>query len=81
MTETNAAQRPGFFDRLVRFLAVAYPVALLGLILAFRLVGERYWATTIGLYLPRIGYGLPLPVVALLVFWRLPRRWPIWMPG
>jgi endonuclease/exonuclease/phosphatase (EEP) superfamily protein YafD len=73
--DTRAAQRPGLFDRLVRFLAIAYPVTLLALILAFRFVGERFWATTIGLYLPRIGFALPLPVVALLVLWRLPRRW------
>ncbi len=75
MTETDAAPRPGVFDRLVRLLAMAYPVALLAVILAFRLIGERFWATTIGLYLPRIGFALPLPVVALLVLWRLPRRW------
>jgi endonuclease/exonuclease/phosphatase (EEP) superfamily protein YafD len=75
LTDTQAAQRPGLLDRLVRFLAIAYPVTLFVLILAFRFIGERFWATTIGLYLPRIGFALPLPVVTLLVLWRLPRRW------
>jgi endonuclease/exonuclease/phosphatase (EEP) superfamily protein YafD len=75
VTETEVGPRPGIFDRLVKFLAIAYPIALLGIIVAFRLVGERFWATTIGLYLPRVGFALPLPVVTLLVLWRLPRRW------
>lgn len=42
---------------------------------ALRWIGERWWVTSIALYLPRIGFGLPLPVVTLLVVWRLPRRW------
>jgi endonuclease/exonuclease/phosphatase (EEP) superfamily protein YafD len=68
-------QRPGTFDRLVQFLAIAYPVTLLALVLVFRLGAERFWATTIGLYLPRVGFALPLPVLALVVAWRLPWRW------
>jgi len=63
------------FDRLVRFLAIAYPVTLLALVIVFRLAAERFWATTIGLYLPRVGFALPLPFLALLVAWRLPWRW------
>jgi len=43
--------------------AVAYPLALLAIILAFRFVGERWWVTLTALYLPRIGFGLPLPFV------------------
>jgi len=50
--------------------AVAYPVALVAVILAFRLVGERWWVTLTALYLPRIGFALPLPfVLAAACFW------------
>ena len=66
----------GWMRRLVLVLAVGYPVALLGVILAFRLIGERWWATTVALYLPRIGFGLPLPfVVVAILFARLGWRW------
>lgn len=49
--------------------AVAYPLALLLVVAAFRWVGERWSLATIGLYLPRAGFALPLPllVVALLI--------------
>jgi len=52
-----------------RFLALAYLVALVLVLVAMRYVGERHWLTTIALYLPRVGYALPLPFVvgALLV--------------
>ncbi|HEX3697889.1 MAG TPA: endonuclease/exonuclease/phosphatase family protein [Polyangia bacterium] len=49
----------------IRALAVAYPLALLVVVAAFRLVGERWWATTVALYLPRLGFALPGPVLAL----------------
>jgi vancomycin resistance protein VanJ len=60
----------------VRFTALAYPLALLLIVVAFRLVGERWWGTTVALYLPRLGFALPLPfiVLALLLsrsFWWL----------
>jgi len=49
--------------------AVSYLVALLALVAALRLVGERWWVTTIALYLPRMAFALPLPLlsVALLL--------------
>jgi vancomycin resistance protein VanJ len=65
-------------DRLVQVLAVGYTLSLLATIAALRLIGEHWWVTSVALYLPRIGFALPLPVVALLVLWRLPRRWLIW---
>jgi vancomycin resistance protein VanJ len=50
--------------------SLAYPLALAGVILAFRYVGEQWWVTAVGLYLPRIGFALPFPfVVAALVWW------------
>jgi vancomycin resistance protein VanJ len=60
----------------VRFTALAYPLALLLIVIGFRLVGERWWGTTVALYLPRLGFALPLPfiVLALLLsrsFWWL----------
>ncbi|MGD0676164.1 MAG: endonuclease/exonuclease/phosphatase family protein [Polyangiaceae bacterium] len=51
--------------RAVGWLAVLYPAALLSIVLAFRVAGERWWITGIILYLPRLAFGLPLP---LLVF-------------
>jgi endonuclease/exonuclease/phosphatase family metal-dependent hydrolase len=54
---------------IVTVSAVVYPLALLAVVAALRLIGERWWVTTIALYLPRIGFALPLPLVvsALLV--------------
>ena len=72
----NVAPAPGRRDRFaalarssVTLAAVAYPLALLAVAAALRLIGERWWVTTIALYLPRIGFALPLPllVVALLI--------------
>ena len=40
---------------------------MLAIILLLRLVGERSWVVTILLYLPRLGFALPLPFVALLL--------------
>jgi endonuclease/exonuclease/phosphatase (EEP) superfamily protein YafD len=58
----------------VRALALAYPLALLTAIAAFRLVGERWWLTTLALYLPRAAFALPLPVlIVVLAVARAPR--------
>lgn len=46
-------------------LGIAYPLALLAVVLAFRFIGERWWVTTVALYLPRLGFALPLPFVVL----------------
>ncbi len=58
---------------LVRLSAVAYLLALLAIVAAFRLIGERWWVTTIALYLPRIGWALPLPLLVLALL--LTRSW------
>jgi endonuclease/exonuclease/phosphatase family metal-dependent hydrolase len=55
-------------------LAVSYVVGLVVAILLLRFGGERFLVTTVALYLPRIGFLVPLPfaTIALLVFG--PRR-------
>ena len=68
-----ASRRRDRFAALVRsavnLSAVVYLLALLAVVAALRLIGERWWVTTIALYLPRIGFALPLPllIVALLI--------------
>jgi endonuclease/exonuclease/phosphatase family metal-dependent hydrolase len=54
---------------IVNLSAIVYLLALLAVVAALRLIGERWWVTTIALYLPRIGFALPLPIliVALLL--------------
>lgn len=54
----------------LRASAVAYPLALAAVTVALATVGERWWPTTVGLYVPRVLFGLPLPllVLALLVW-------------
>jgi endonuclease/exonuclease/phosphatase (EEP) superfamily protein YafD len=51
--------------RLVRGVAIAYPVALLAIWVLLRWFGEAWWASTAGLYLPYALFGLPLPFVVL----------------
>lgn len=69
-------ERPvGLGGKVLRVLAVGYPVALLAIILALRFIGERWWVTTVALYLPRLGFGLPLPFLVLALAWFGPRRW------
>jgi endonuclease/exonuclease/phosphatase family metal-dependent hydrolase len=55
-------------------LAAGYLAGLLAAVAALRLGGERTWITTILLYLPRFGFALPLPVVALALLVCGPRR-------
>jgi vancomycin resistance protein VanJ len=60
--------------RLIASAAIAYPVVLVTVIAALRFVGERWWFTGATLYLPRIGFALPLPfVVAALLICRMHR--------
>jgi endonuclease/exonuclease/phosphatase (EEP) superfamily protein YafD len=56
-------------------LAVAYPVALLGVLATLRGIGERAPLVTLALYLPRAGFGLPLPFLTLALLFVRPRRW------
>jgi vancomycin resistance protein VanJ len=58
-------ERRSLWHRLLTWIALGYPVALVGVIAVLRLVGERWWPVAVVLYLPRIGFGLPLPLVVL----------------
>jgi len=49
----------------VLLLGVAYPIALLVVALALRFAGERWWVTGVTLYLPRLGFAAPLPLLVL----------------
>jgi endonuclease/exonuclease/phosphatase (EEP) superfamily protein YafD len=57
--------RVGFLGWLLRLLAIGYPVALFFICLAFLFIGERWWPLAVILYLPRLGFALPLPVIVL----------------
>jgi endonuclease/exonuclease/phosphatase (EEP) superfamily protein YafD len=66
--------KAGRFGRLVRLLtlilAVGYPLALVGVTIALRFVGERWWVTLVAMYLPRAGWALPLPlVIGAIMVW------------
>lgn len=67
-------RRAGFLERLLVWGSVAYPIALLLIAIGLRAVGERWWVTAVGLYLPRLGFALPLPVLTVLLLWRGRRR-------
>ncbi|HEX6764592.1 MAG TPA: endonuclease/exonuclease/phosphatase family protein [Polyangiaceae bacterium] len=66
------AALPGLLRSTVVVSAYAYPVVLAVVVLALRYVGEGYWMTALALFLPRVGFALPLPflVVGLLVIRR-----------
>jgi hypothetical protein len=55
-------------------LAIGYPVALLIFMASLRFVGEKWWATTIALYLPRAPFFLPLLPLSIAIVWYGPRR-------
>jgi endonuclease/exonuclease/phosphatase family metal-dependent hydrolase len=72
---TVSAKRPvGLWGWLLRVLAIGYLVTLLAIILALRYAGERWWVSTALLYLPRLGFALPLPFIVLLLLLGR-RRW------
>jgi len=50
--------------RAVLALSVAYAVFLVIVVLLLRFVGEDWWVTSVTLYLPRVGFGAPLPFIA-----------------
>jgi vancomycin resistance protein VanJ len=58
-----------------RALAVIYPFGLLVAVVVLRWVGESWWVSTIGLYLPRLVLGVPLPFVALALLALRQGRW------
>jgi endonuclease/exonuclease/phosphatase (EEP) superfamily protein YafD len=75
MSPTVVGKRIGFRGWFVRVLALGYPLALLLIVLALRCVGERWWGTTVLMYLPRKVFIIPLPFITLVLLWLGPRRW------
>lgn len=53
----------------LKVLAWLYPLLLLVSIGLFRFVGEQFWLTTVVMYLPRVGFALPLPFI-VIALWR-----------
>ena len=58
----------------LRMLAIGYPLALLIFIVSLRFVGEKWWGTTIALYLPRAPFALPLLPLIVAIVWLGPRK-------
>src|SRR5260370_41891708 len=48
-------------------LAILYPIGLLGAALALRFMGAKWWVTGAPLYVPRIGFAAPLPLITVLL--------------
>lgn len=69
-----SGRRGALWNATLRSLAIGYPTALIVFILALRLVGERWWGTTIALYLPRLPFALPLLPLTAAIIWMGPRR-------
>jgi vancomycin resistance protein VanJ len=63
-----------WLDRGLVACSVAYPLTLLLTWLLLRFVGERWWATSVALYLPLAPLALPLPFLCLALAWRRRRR-------
>jgi vancomycin resistance protein VanJ len=66
--------QPPIVRRLLRatliVLAIAYPVLVVAVWLGLAWIGEKWWPTTIGLYLPPMAFALPLPLLTLaLAVW------------
>jgi vancomycin resistance protein VanJ len=63
--------------KLIVLVAYAYPAALLCAILLMRYGGQRFWQAELALYLPRLGFALPLPFLVVLLL-ALRRRRALW---
>jgi endonuclease/exonuclease/phosphatase family metal-dependent hydrolase len=61
--------------RLSIALAVAYALSVVVAYLVFRFVGENWWISAIGMYLPRIAFAAPLVVFVPLLSLLRERRW------
>jgi endonuclease/exonuclease/phosphatase (EEP) superfamily protein YafD len=56
-------------------LSIAYTVGVVVAWILLRFVGESWWISTIGLYLPRLVLGLPLPFLLMALLALRLRRW------
>ena len=76
--QTRSVPKPSKARRLLRrvvyLVSIAYPVALVLLILALYFVGESWWVTTALLYSPRIAFAAPLPFLVVALLWCSMRR-------
>jgi endonuclease/exonuclease/phosphatase (EEP) superfamily protein YafD len=61
-------------SRLTAVAAWLYLTALVAVVLAFRLIGERWWVVLACLYLPRVGFAAPLFVLGPALWWFRRRR-------
>jgi endonuclease/exonuclease/phosphatase (EEP) superfamily protein YafD len=75
MSATVAGKPIGFRGWFLRVLALGYPLSLLLIVLALRCIGERWWGTTVLMYLPRKVFIVPLPFITVALLWMGPRRW------
>src|SRR5688572_6883778 len=66
---------PVRLKRTISALALAYPFALLVSAGLLRFVGEAHWTTNVALYLPRLGFALPLPLCVAWLAISGPRKW------
>ncbi len=55
--------------RLITWTALAYLVSLVLVVILLYAVGEHWWVTAVVLYLPRIVFAAPLPLIGLAL-WR-----------
>jgi len=55
-------------------LAIGYPIALLIFMASLRFIGEKWWVTTIALYLPRAPFFIPLLPLSIAIVWCGPRK-------
>jgi endonuclease/exonuclease/phosphatase family metal-dependent hydrolase len=71
MTDHLVPNPAGKMRRRLRTLtivgALSYPLALVGVIIALRYVGEQSWLALVAMYLPRIGFAMPLPFVVVAI--------------
>jgi vancomycin resistance protein VanJ len=63
-----------WLDRGLVACSVGYPLTLLLTWLMLRFVGEKWWATSVALYVPLALLGLPLPFLCLALLWARRRR-------
>ncbi len=72
------AKRSGLMARLLKRALVAgavlYPIAIVVLTLLLRFVGENWWVTSVGLFLPRLPFALPLVLVVPVLVLFGPRK-------
>jgi endonuclease/exonuclease/phosphatase family metal-dependent hydrolase len=66
--------------RAVEWAGVVYLVLVVAAAALLALVGERWWVTTAGLYLPRVVLLAPLPLLAVAL-WRLRSPWVLGAQG